>query len=305
MKLVSRQEWGALPPRNNPRLNLDNTYLIAHHSVYPTFMAPFQQIRQIQQQHLNEKNPDGSWTYNDIAYSMLVDVWGTAYVGRGWGFSHGANGEVTTPLGISLGIDNRNSRSICFMGHGDEISEAAKQTIRELVQDAEEVFRTSLPRYGHMDLSATGCPGAGYYQWFKTMNPIQPATDESEDMPSFSVVPEWVNYQGEGDHISHYRVVVDGFTGKALFQASGTCNIHGVIPSDGISTVPLGVPIGEITGLNMSADGKRAIVTGLGWNTWAFETDRENQPLSIPAAQVNEDAIAQKAYNILRDKLTD
>lgn len=129
---------------------------------------------------------------------------------------------------------------------------------------------------------------------------INPPLKQQEDrMPS--VIPAWVNYAAEGDKISHYRVI-RALDGSAVFQASGICNIHGVTPGpDGVSEVPLGVPYDNVTGMDMTYDGKRCVVTGIGWNTWAFETDRENPSTSSQPLDVQ--AIAQAAYDILRSKL--
>lgn len=85
-----------------------------------------------------------------------------------------------------------------------------------------------------------------------------------------SVVPKWIPVEDGGTN--HYRVV-DSLQG-ALFQANGKCRVAEDIPNeDGVTSIPLGVPFREITGMSMADNGRRVVVTGYNWNTWDFHTN--------------------------------
>lgn len=91
------------------------------------------------------------------------------------------------------------------------------------------------------------------------------------EMPS--VVPDWIPV--EDGNTSHYRVV-DSLQG-ALFQAKGKCQVTEAQPDDaGVTSIPLGVTIHEVTGMSMADNGRRVVVTGYNWNTWDFHTNGQN-----------------------------
>lgn len=95
MKLITRKEWGAAPPRATPQhvewpKGVD---LWVHHTTGPDTQTP----KEIQAFH---QGPSRGW--NDIGYGYLIDTKGNVYEGRGYeihaAHSPGKNHEPSVAL---------------------------------------------------------------------------------------------------------------------------------------------------------------------------------------------------------------
>ena len=153
MRIISREEWGAAPPRFIPRRTPWNKSvdLWLHHTAGPQSQTP----KQIQAFH---QGPSRGWS--DVGYNYLIDFDGTVYEGRGrevWGaHSPGKNGEPS----VALIGDYSTTRP----------SDAQYRAVYEL-RDYLGVNRVR----GHRENTATSCPGDAAYSAIVTAGPPAPA----------------------------------------------------------------------------------------------------------------------------------
>lgn len=140
MKIISREEWGAAPPKGIPRHTpwYASMALWVHHTAGPRSQTP----REIQAFHQNVRG------WNDIGYAYLVDYDGKVYEGRGqevWGAhcpTH--NGEPSIALIGTYTVDRP--------------SDAQHRAVYAL-KDHLGVSRIK----GHRDGYSTTCPGDAAY----------------------------------------------------------------------------------------------------------------------------------------------
>lgn len=147
MKIVTRKEWGARPPKSTaPMARSDGLHV--HHTTgsnlgnenYP------QWVRNIQNYHMDKKG------WDDIGYSFLVDEYGNIYVGRGWGIA-GAH---------TLGY-NEESHGVAYLGNGSErIPRKVVWAYQDLVVRHDKRYGKGYV-YGHRDRASTACPGNNLY----------------------------------------------------------------------------------------------------------------------------------------------
>lgn len=141
MKIISREQWGAAPPKSVPRHSpwSASNDLWLHHTAGPESQTP----RQIQAFH---QGPSRGW--NDIGYHYLIDKNGVVYEGRGrevWGaHSPGKNHEPSVAL---IGTYQTTRPS-----------EAQHWAVYEL----HDFLGTHKVR-GHRENTSTSCPGDAAY----------------------------------------------------------------------------------------------------------------------------------------------
>lgn len=155
--IVTREEWGARPPKRRHAISIPTKELWLHHSAGNELGAAG--VRQIQNFHMDGRG------WSDIAYSFLVDqVSLRVFEGRGAGVAGGhTKGHNTI------------SHAICVMGNFDNTKPTQKliDRIAELVQYGHD--RGWWPDRltgGHRDVSATACPGELLYNKIHTINAI-------------------------------------------------------------------------------------------------------------------------------------
>lgn len=141
MNIVSREQWGARPPRSvKPVAWTGQNDLWLHHTAGPDTQTP----ASIQAFHMG---PSRMW--NDIGYHYLIDTEGTVYEGRGrdvWGaHSPGKNHEPSVAL-----IGDYSSTPP---------SDAQHQAVYDLLD-----FLCLRKVRGHRENTATTCPGEAAYQ---------------------------------------------------------------------------------------------------------------------------------------------
>lgn len=167
IQIVSREEWGAAPPKSTPRkIAIPTPELWLHHTASPSGGA--ERVRQIQAFH---QGPSREW--NDIAYSFLVNHEGTVYEGRGVGIAGGHTKD-----------HNTISHAICVMGHYDQIqpSQKALDAVVELARHGhDQGWWPQLFTGGHRDASGanTSCPGKNLYSKLPAIN----GSLREDDMP--------------------------------------------------------------------------------------------------------------------------
>ncbi|XP_077536154.1 peptidoglycan recognition protein 3-like [Haemaphysalis longicornis] len=159
---VTRQEWGARPPRDPPkRLRVQPVRLLfVHHTTEDEcldFASCSAKMRYWQDFHMNTRG------WDDLGYSFLIGGDGRVYVSRGWDRS----GRHT------FGYNNV-ALAVSFMGDFSRRlpSRAALWSLYRLIQCglAQGKIHPSFTLHGHRDANCgTTCPGDALYthigQW--------------------------------------------------------------------------------------------------------------------------------------------
>jgi len=159
--IISRAEWGARAPRARETTTwARRTEFVVHYSEGPTTQTP----RQIQNYHMDSNG------WSDIGYNFLVDVRGRIYEGRGW-----------LVVGAHAPNHNTSGIGVCFIGRDGDATDAAKNAIRWLYDEACRRKGGTLAKRGHRDVTATSCPGDQLYAWVRAGMPAPGSEDD--DMP--------------------------------------------------------------------------------------------------------------------------
>ncbi|KYN04238.1 Peptidoglycan recognition protein 3 [Cyphomyrmex costatus] len=157
--IISRAEWGALPPKSQSNLKLKPApYVIIHHSVgsgCETQAICQLKVREFQRYHINNRG----WT--DIGYNFLVGEDGNVYEGRGWG----KKGAHSKPF-------NSKSIGICIIGdyRNRTPKAAAVQAATNLIAYGVEngEIKSDYKLLGHRQTWPTECPGDSLYTMIKS-----------------------------------------------------------------------------------------------------------------------------------------
>jgi hypothetical protein len=163
--ILARSSWNARAPKNTP-VRVDpsrRVYYVVHHSGAPAT----QTVRAIQDWCMDGRG------FSDIDYNFLVRATtGEIYEGRGWDIV----GAHTTNF-------NTNGAGVCVIGN-DEISDAAKRSVRWLYEQYNKRAGKILLVRGHRQLATTGttCPGDTIYAWVTAGMPAPGANRVEDDM---------------------------------------------------------------------------------------------------------------------------
>ncbi|XP_055315740.1 peptidoglycan-recognition protein LC-like [Sitodiplosis mosellana] len=161
LKFVSRNDWVAQPPEENPiLLELPSTRVIIAHTATQNCSTQASCkfiVRSIQAYHVETLRMD------DISYNFLIDGNGNVYIGRGFNIQ----GRHTNGF---------NEKSICIAFIGNFLEnpppdlqlKAAQKLIEEGVSLKKLDENYNL--YGHRQLKATESPGQALYEIMKTWN---------------------------------------------------------------------------------------------------------------------------------------
>jgi hypothetical protein len=151
MQIITRNQWEARKPASVTTVNPSRRrYFVVHHSGAPASQA----VRAIQNWCMD--HPPHGRGFSDIDYNFLVRATtGDIYEGRGWDVvgSHTV-GYNTTGIGV------------CVIGN-NQISDAAKKSVRWLYEQANKRSGRTLAVRGHRQLATTGtnCPGDVISAW--------------------------------------------------------------------------------------------------------------------------------------------
>lgn len=165
MEIVSRANWGARRPRSIKTVSwAQRTEFVVHHSEGPTT----QSVRSIQDFHMDTRG------WSDIGYNFLVRDDGTIYEGRGW-----------LVAGAHATNHNTSGVGVCYIGQNNP-SEKARDTIRELYDEACRRAGRALTKRGHGQLSgnSTDCPGSVLLAWVKSGMPATAGKADKLTAPS-------------------------------------------------------------------------------------------------------------------------
>jgi hypothetical protein len=159
MNLVTRQQWGARPPKSVKTI-ASSEGIFVHYTVTPTGPDEAAIVRNVQAFHMDTRG------WQDIAYSFLVGQSGNVYEGRGWGVAGGHTEGW-----------NSRSHAVCWIGNQETPSDAALAAI-------DDVCAEHARRYGgwvkaHRDVNSTSCPGDKLAAWVAAGRP----TTQEPDVP--------------------------------------------------------------------------------------------------------------------------
>lgn len=227
MRYVTRDQWGAKPPKYRNIMRRPVSLVVVHHTVTDPNADPYKSVRGVQAYHQGK-----GWS--DIAYQELVamdrehDGW--VFEGRGFGFIGGATG---TPPG------DANSLSICLLGNAEQTppTPAAVESIAQRLAYAEKIGRLA-PAWeirGDRDYNQTACPGAHLYAQLPYIrqraaeivagHQPTPSTTEPEDDDM-----KWLYYHDESTG-TEFVVTANGSVREYGPQALKQLRAEGVIPS--------------------------------------------------------------------------
>lgn len=148
MKLITRAEWNARPPRNPDDVvtvpDDERVGFMVHYSG----ADDDQTVRSIQDWCMDH------WGYNDIDYNVLADHNGNVYDGRGWHIQ-----------GAHCTGQNRRQIGACLIGTNDQITDAGKAALRRLYDEACRVIGRTLEMHWHSQSFNTDCPGSVLREW--------------------------------------------------------------------------------------------------------------------------------------------
>lgn len=155
MKVVTRSQWGARPPKRSSGRISQIKGLAGHWNgpamrlIGASDARCAEAVRSIQRFHQVTRG------WNDIAYSFLVDPNGNIYEGRGWGTRTAAQGTT---------YGNTHYHAVMYLaGEGEPLTQAAKVGLKQVADESSR-------RYGgrfrpHSWFNSTTCPGNEMRRW--------------------------------------------------------------------------------------------------------------------------------------------
>lgn len=163
MNIISRGLWGARSPKSTPTYVSPSrrVYFVVHHSGAPVT----QTVRAIQDWCMDGRG------FSDIDYNHLVrGGTGEIYEGRGFDVV-GAHTTGYNTVGVG----------VCVIGD-DEISDAAKASVRWLYEQYNQRCGRTLAVRGHRQLATTGtdCPGDRTFAWVHAGMPAPDSAVEDD-----------------------------------------------------------------------------------------------------------------------------
>lgn len=188
MRLVTREQWGARPPKgrspffptqactghwNGPTLTVRGNTQWDHN-----FCAPV--VRGIQNFHMDGRN------WSDIAYNWVECPHGYTFEGRGLKYQNGANGT---------NAGNKSSPAIMYLGgERNPFTDEAKIGFHQCTIYVADNSSAKHGAIGHRDHKATACPGDAIYNWIKQGMPVKYTDFKKDNEMSFESHDERVQF---------------------------------------------------------------------------------------------------------------
>lgn len=161
LKIVSRKEWGAKPPKSVTKRRPSELSGVAVHWFGKPRAAQShdgcqQLLRGVQRTHMAPGGLGTTSGANDIGYNHAVCPHGVAFELRGFGVQTGANGDAKS---------NREYAAIVFMGGtGDKPPDAALAAVAELIRMWQAKGAGPLVK-PHRFFTGSDCPGPDILKW--------------------------------------------------------------------------------------------------------------------------------------------
>lgn len=181
MRVITRSEWGAKPPKKPPvKMKLPAPEDFIHHSV--TNLGTQSEI--VHQRYLQAIA--FARGFSDISYSFVFYPSGMVLEGRGWGI-----------VGAHTEGHNSTAHGYAFVGNfqNEQPTQAALDACRWLISEGVRFGKIKPgvhPTGGHKDTpeSNTACPGRNLYAKLDYLRrPFEPLPDERRIEPM--IVEEW------------------------------------------------------------------------------------------------------------------
>ena len=207
LQFVSREEWGAKPPRKVTKLDPSNLSGVALHWFGSPSAASSHEgcaalLRSVQNGHMAPGGLGTKGGANDIGYNHAVCPHGIAHTLRGFGVQTGANGNTRA---------NSEYAAVVYMGgekDGRPVTEEARPVIAEVIRLWQKQGAGPLVK-PHGFFTGSKCPGPDLRKWLDLtphpwllegqILPLVPVEDES---------PEWLM-----DFV-HWRLALNGDKSK-------------------------------------------------------------------------------------------
>jgi len=188
MKKITREQWGAKPPKNAYSQNIDIKGLAVH---YTAMDSPQNEIEEIQQLKNIQKFHQVDRGWNDIGYSFLVGDSGNLYIGRGLG---------NRPASQGTNDGNKQYYSICWLGGvNDTPSSKALKTIKQLWKEIGGELKP------HSSFKATNCPDDFLREWIVN---IRSVVNNNNTKQLILVDPVKQDLEDIKDEIKHLKAEV-------------------------------------------------------------------------------------------------
>ncbi len=196
-RIISREEWGARPPKCNYRANPYYNAITIHHTATSNdYTDGAAVVRSIQKYHMDVRG----WC--DIGYHFLIDKYGNIYEGRPiWAVGAHVKGHNTGNIGVAV-IGNFEEAV-----PNSEILDALAELVTWLV------YEYGIPIEnikGHRDYAATSCPGRYLYEKLSWLRNEVKRRLESASEEYYDVRVKILNDLGEPLHGA--IVELDGLT---------------------------------------------------------------------------------------------
>ena len=189
MNKISREQWGAYPPKKNYSHNIDIKGLAVH---YSAIAAPENELEEIHQLQNIQKFHQVDRGWNDIGYSFLVGDSGNLYIGRGFG---------NRPASQGTNDGNKQYYSICWLGGvNDTPSSKALKTIKQLWKEIGGELKP------HSSFKATNCPDDFLRNWITNIQ--KPQTDNKDKEHLVLVDPLKKDLEDIKDEIKHLKAEI-------------------------------------------------------------------------------------------------
>ena len=189
LKFVSREEWGAKPPRRVTKLDPSNLSGVAVHWFGSPSAASSHEgcaalLRSVQNTHMAPGGLGTKGGANDIGYNHAVCPHGIAHTLRGFGVQTGANGNSRA---------NSEYAAVVYMGgekDGRPVTDEARPVIAEVIRLWQQQGAGPLVK-PHGFFTGSKCPGPDLRKWLDLsphpwllegqILPLVPVEDESPD----------------------------------------------------------------------------------------------------------------------------
>lgn len=199
--IISRQNWGARPPRRRSTIPVPTPELWLHHTAGNHSGAAG--VRSIQNFHMDIRG------WSDIAYSYIVDRQTfEVFEGRGAGI-----------LGGHTFGRNSISHAICVMGNFEisPVPQALVNRVAELVAHGHgNGWWPAMLTGGHRDVRATSCPGENLYVRIDEIN--RRAVDPGDEEDNVTL-----KNGDRGEAVRRFQTALKGWNSRSLpnFGADG------------------------------------------------------------------------------------
>tara|TARA_R110000751_G_scaffold296_2_gene1329 strand:+ start:158 stop:940 length:783 start_codon:yes stop_codon:yes gene_type:complete len=211
MKITTRKEWGAKPPKKGFSKLGEVKGLVVHWSAYPTAISKeeeLSQLTQIQALHQNDRK------WNDIAYNFCVGDSGTLYEARGFGNRSAAQGGKTRD---EINYNNKHYIAVCWLGGSNADDQPSKEAVSAVKELWKKVGGQLRP---HSSFKSTSCPGDMWRKWIDNRLTFVPkevkAAEVVKETTRFSIIKKG----DSGESVEQLQIMLN-FVNKIAIPIDG------------------------------------------------------------------------------------